>query len=139
MVGGDDYQIDDVQFNWRYGEVQVVTEHYGQGIFPHQTGSPAHNVGGLSFFRDTGQFQSPTREHETGHMLNNFSFGFWQGVINAIEEFGPRGHNDQLFEQLAESNVGEERGRPRIDWWGEPDRSVTAGGSGGIPGRTKAP
>ena len=48
-----------------------------------------------------------TIAHETGHMLSNALFGFWQGVVNGIENLTTDDHDDRLFEKIAQSNVNE--------------------------------
>lgn len=110
-VFGSSRQIQTVEFDWQHGQIQTVGGNYGVSPFPWLppvNNAPAHNLGGFSFFENQAEFNedSPrfsTREHETGHMLNNFTFGFWQGVINGIE--APQRHQDRFFEQIAESNV----------------------------------
>ena len=38
--------------------------------------------------------------HETGHMLSNAFFGFWQGVVNGIENVTTDNHDDRFFERV---------------------------------------
>ena len=124
-VFGSSEQIESVHFDWRHGQIQTVGGEFGGGVFevfPDWTGmtmgAPAHNVGAFSFFRDDNAFDTRTIEHETGHMLNNMIFGFWQ-VINSLQT-GVLGmeHEDSLFERIAESNVNEVERRPwGNDFW----------------------
>jgi hypothetical protein len=38
-------------------------------------------------------------------MLSNAQFGFWQGIVNGIENLTTKNHDDRLFEKIAQSNV----------------------------------
>jgi hypothetical protein len=40
-------------------------------------------------------------------MLSNALFGFWQGVVNGIENMTVKHHDDRFFEKIAQSNVPE--------------------------------
>ena len=116
-VFGSDKQIESVKFDWAHGQILTAGGEYGESPFPWLgVGiAPAHNVGGFSFFSNdlwtrSGESWSgmqDTIEHETGHMLSNAIFGFWQGIVNGIENFTTDDHNDRFFEKIAESNVNE--------------------------------
>lgn len=117
-VFGSDNQIESIKFDWKHGQILTAGGEYGGSPFPWLglgDTPPAHNVGGFSFFSNdlwtssgaSWEGMQDTIEHETGHMLSNALFGFWQGVVNGIENFTTDDHNDRFFEKIAESNVNE--------------------------------
>ena len=83
------------------------------------TSGPSHSLGGFAFWsNDTWKEGGKTWKgiedtvdpgrgyaHETGHMLSNSLFGFWQGVVNGIENLTTSNHDDRFFEKIAQSNV----------------------------------
>ena len=121
-IFGSDKQIESMKFDWKHGQILTAGGEYGGNPFPWLGfEGPAHNVGGFSFWsNDTWEEGGKTWEgientvnsgrgfdHETGHMLSNALFGFWQGVINGIENLTVDNHDDRFFEKIAQSNVDE--------------------------------
>ncbi len=116
-VFGSDKQIESVKFDWKHGQILTAGGEYGGHPFPWlgMDDAPAHNIGGFTFIANdfwessggTWEGVSATLEHETGHMLSNAAFGFWQGIINGIENLTTEEHDDRFFEKIAESNVNE--------------------------------
>jgi hypothetical protein len=117
---GSDKQIESVKFDWQHGQILTAVGEYGGTPFPWLgfTG-PSHNLGGFSFWSNDTRAEGgktwkgveetvdPWRgyTHETGHMLSNALFGFWQGIVNGIENLTTAEHDDRFFERIAQSNV----------------------------------
>jgi RHS repeat-associated protein len=116
-VFGSDKQIESVRFDWKHGQILTAGGEYGGSPFPFLglSDAEAHNLGGFSFVSNDEWTQSGSSwegvqgrvDHETGHMLSNTLFGFWQGIVNGIENVATKDPFDRLFEQIAESNVNE--------------------------------
>ena len=120
-VFGSDKQIESMKFDFKHGQIMTAGGEYGGTPFPWALKSaPAHNLGGFSFWtNDTWEEGNKSwkagverdvdsgrgHAHETGHMLSNALFGFWQGVVNGIENMTVEHHDDRFFEQIAQSNV----------------------------------
>lgn len=119
-IFGSDKQIESVKFDWSHGQILTAGGEYGGTPFPWLGMSgPSHNLGGFSFWsNDTwaegGKSWKGIEDsvnsgrgfaHETGHMLSNALFGFWQGIVNGIENLTTEGHDDRFFEKIAQSNV----------------------------------
>ena len=119
---GSDKQIEKVKFDWKHGQIVTAGGEFGGkplGVFD----APAYNTaaspssattpgtaGGSSW-----EGIDSTLQHETGHMLSNAIFGFWQGIINGIENVTTSDHDDRFFEKIAESNVEESERDPSAD------------------------
>jgi RHS repeat-associated protein len=123
-ISGSDKQIEKVKFDWEHGQIITGGGEYGGSMLPFLIkGGPAHNLGGFSFIsneRWNSEDRNRSIEHETGHMLSNAVFGFWQGVVQVVQQ--GKGHEDRLFEKIAESNA-EEEGKQResgreLPFWG---------------------
>jgi RHS repeat-associated protein len=121
-VFGSDKQIESMKFDWKHGQIMTAGGEYGGSPFPWAgTSGPSHSLGGFAFWsNDTWAEGGKTWKgiedtvdpgrgyaHETGHMLSNALFGFWQGVVNAIENVTTDSHDDRFFEKIAQSNVPE--------------------------------
>jgi RHS repeat-associated protein len=121
-VFGSDNKIESVKFDWKHGQILTAGGEYGGTPFPWLGMSgPSHSLGGFAFWsnktweeggkswKGIETMVDPGRgyAHETGHMLSNALFGFWQGVINGIENLTTSEHDDRLFEKIAQSNVPE--------------------------------
>ncbi len=117
---GSDKQIESMKFDWKHGQIMTAGGEYGGDPFPwFKSGGPSHSLGGFAFFSNDTWAEGnkswkgiedtvdPGRgyAHETGHMLSNAQFGFWQGVVNGIENLTTENHDDRFFEKIAQSNV----------------------------------
>jgi RHS repeat-associated protein len=112
--GQVDYcKITDMKVDWKTGTIATLGGWASHVIPP---GTDAGSIGGFAFFNPdkVSTISDDLLDHEAGHMLNNAAFGWFQ-VYNV---FDPRSHDDQYFEQLAESNAPSSRGLPRSDQWG---------------------
>lgn len=133
---GSDKQIESMKFDWKHGQILTAGGEYGGTPFPWLgLDGPSHNLGGFSFWsNDTwaegggswrGIYETVNSgrgfAHETGHMLSNALFGFWQGIVNGIENLTTEEHDDRFFEKIAQSNVEEsdrDPGDQVIPIWG---------------------
>ena len=119
-VFGSDKQIESMKFDWKHGQIMTAGGEYGGTPFPWLGMSgPSHSLGGFAFWsNDTWAEGGKTWQgiedtvdpgrgyaHETGHMLSNAQFGFWQGIVNGIENLTTSNHDDRFFEKIAQSNV----------------------------------
>ncbi len=119
-VFGSDNKIESVKFDWKHGQILTAGGEYGSTPFPWLGMSgPSHSLGGFAFWSNStweegGKSWKGIEEtvdpgrgfaHETGHMLSNAQFGFWQGIVNGIENLTTKNHDDRLFEKIAQSNV----------------------------------
>ncbi len=117
----DALRIRDMQVDWKTGNIFTV------GGWVGQLDGRAFNFGGFSFVNTSryvgGEIIPATFEHESGHMLSNAAFGFFQ----ATRVFEGNGL-DSFWERIAESNVPPglrgsdpvtpEPDRPKIPQWG---------------------
>lgn len=117
----DALRIRDMQVDWKTGNIFTV------GGWVGQLDGRAFNFGGFSFVNTAryvgGEIIPATFEHESGHMLSNAAFGFFQ----ATRVFEGNGL-DSFWERIAESNVPSglrgtdpvtpEPDRPKIPQWG---------------------
>ena len=113
-VTGSDKQIEWIKVDWRYGMIVTQGGEYDTSFLPWSTDTSlnGHNLGGYTFFENgylpdnkiDWTFHLGKYQHETGHMLNNAVFGFWQGVGTAVQEATGKVHSFQLFEVIAKSN-----------------------------------
>lgn len=117
----DALRIRDMQVDWKTGNIFTV------GGWVGQLDGRAFNFGGFSFVNTSryvgGEIIPATFEHESGHMLSNAAFGFFQ----ATRVFEGNGL-DSFWERIAESNVPSglratdpvtpEPDRPKIPQWG---------------------
>lgn len=117
----DKLRIRDMQVDWKTGNIFTV------GGWVGQLDGRAFNFGGFSFVNTAryvgGEIIPATFEHESGHMLSNAAFGFFQ----ATRVFEGNGL-DSFWERIAESNVPPglratdpvtpEPDRPKIPQWG---------------------
>lgn len=116
----DAVRIRDLRVDWRTGNIFTV------GGWVGNVPDRAFNFGAFSFVNTSryigGEIAPATFEHESGHMLNNAAFGFFQ----AARVFEGDALNS-YWERLAESNVPPglrgsdptqpEPDRPRIPLW----------------------
>ncbi|SDA20939.1 RHS repeat-associated core domain-containing protein [Nitrosospira sp. Nsp18] len=117
----DALRIRDMQVDWKTGNIFTV------GGWVGQLDGRAFNFGAFSFVNTSryvgGEIIPATFEHESGHMLSNAAFGFFQ----ATRVFEGNGL-DSFWERIAESNVPPglrgtdpvtpEPDRPKIPQWG---------------------
>jgi len=117
----DRLRIRDMQVDWKTGNIFTV------GGWVGQLDGRAFNFGAFSFVNTAryvgGEIIPATFEHESGHMLSNAAFGFFQ----ATRVFEGNGL-DSFWERIAESNVPPglratdpvtpEPDRPKIPQWG---------------------
>jgi hypothetical protein len=117
----DAFKIRALVVDWKTGNIFTV------GGWVGGLDARAFNFGAFSFVNPSrfigGEIAPATFEHESGHMLSNAAFGFFQ----ATRVFEGNGL-DSFWERIAESNVprglrgtdpaAPEADRPRIPVWG---------------------